>query len=95
MAKMFNSGNYKSYFAWENYHKLDEHQRQELLKFTVEQIRQDKGLKDVDVSFQNDSYSHGTCSPRIGVSGRCKGHEMVLHSVFFNQSKCGYAVLRL
>ena len=81
MAKMFNSENYKSYFAWENYHKLDEHQRQELLEFTVEQTRQDKGLKDVDVSFQNSSPSlRGSCSPRIGMGGQCKGHKMVLNS---------------
>ena len=44
-----NSENYKAYFSWDKYAELDKAQRKELIKFSVDQISKEKGLKNVDV----------------------------------------------
>ncbi len=78
---VFTSANYKSYFAWENFRGLEPEQRQDLINFTVEQIRQEKGLKNVDVNIQDmKPSSRGSCSQNYGLFNQFKGHTLTLNS---------------
>lgn len=76
---LLNSKNYKTYFAWDKYSNLDKAQREELIRFSVEQIRKEKGLNEVEVEFfQADSNSRGSCSPNID-GNNCIGHTLKLN----------------
>lgn len=76
-----NSKNYTKYFAFNNFVSLTEKERRDLIKYTVEQIRQEKGLKKVDVEFRDmNPGSRGSCSQKYGLFNHFDGHEMVLNS---------------
>ena len=76
----FNSNNYKTYFAYERFQALSEEERSDLIKFTVEQIRQEKGLKRVDVSFKEmNPGSRGSCSQKYNFFNHFEGHQMILN----------------
>lgn len=76
----FNVNNYKTYFVSNRFQVLSEEERCDLIKFTVEQIRQEKGLKRVDVSFKEMSPgSRGSCSQKYNFFNHFEGHQMVLN----------------
>lgn len=80
--------NYKSYFSWDKYAELDKAQRKELIKFSVEQISQEKGLKDVDVKyFTGDPGSRGSCGQRFDDKDRFVGHTLNLNDDVLSVSK--------
>jgi len=81
MSKIvINASNYKTFFSWEKFQTLIPEERKELLKFTVEKIRQEKGLKEVDLQFKRMSAgSRGSCTQKYGVFNQFKGHEMTLN----------------
>ena len=75
-----NSENYKAYFSWDKYAELDKAQRKELIKFSVDQISKEKGLKNVDVRyFTDDPSSRGSCSQRFDEKNRFVGHTLNLN----------------
>ncbi|MBQ7761357.1 MAG: hypothetical protein IJ400_04805 [Clostridia bacterium] len=74
-----NSENYKTYFAWEKFRYLDEDKREELIRFSIEEIRKEKGLKNVKVEFFSGSPSlRGSCSQNI-IGNKCVGHTIELN----------------
>lgn len=80
--------NYKTYFSWDRYADLDKAQRKELIKFSVEQISKEKGLKDVDVRyFTDDPGSRGSCGQRFDDKNRFVGHTLNLNDDVLTVSK--------
>ena len=75
-----NSNNYKTYFAWEKFKHLDKDKREELIRFSIEQIRKEKGLKDVKVDFfSGDPSSRGSCTQDMK-GKKCVGHIIRLNN---------------
>lgn len=72
--------NYRSYYSWEEFSKLDKSEREQLVRFTVEQIRTERGLENVNVEFFDaDSSRRGSC--RQDFDGkRFTGHTLKLNS---------------
>lgn len=87
-----NSENYKAYFSWDKYAELDKAQRKELIKFSVDQISKEKGLKNVDVRyFTDDPSSRGSCSQRFDEKNRFVGHTLNLNDDVLSVSKTDIA----
>ena len=88
---LVNPENYKSYYSWEKFSKLNESEREDLLRFSVEQIRQEQGLQNVDVEFfKADSTSRGSCS-QVFEGKRFTGHTLKLNSDILSESDDFYA----
>lgn len=88
---LVNPENYKSYYSWEKFSKLNESEREELIRFSVEQIRQEQGLQNVDVVFfKADSTSRGSCS-QVFEGKRFTGHTLKLNSDVLSESDDFYA----
>lgn len=81
MSSFFlNSTNYKTYFSWNEFSKLNKQEREELIRYSVEQIRNDKGLKKVDVNFfEADQSLRGSCG-RIYDGKHLVGHVLKLNA---------------
>lgn len=80
-SKFFTAQNYRSYFSWQKFHELTPEQRNDLIVFSVEQIRLEKNLDYVDLKFKDmESSSRGSCVQKFGVFNHFKGHEMILNS---------------
>lgn len=85
---VFTSDNYKTYFTSENFRHLESAQRQDLIKFTVEQIRNEKGLKNVNLQFEDmDPSSRGSCSQNYGIFNQFNGHTLTLNSDVLTSKK--------
>lgn len=83
---LVNPENYKSYYSWEKFSQLNESEREELIRFSVEQIRREQGLQNVDVEFfEADSTSRGSCSQAFE-GKRFVGHTLKLNSDILSES---------
>lgn len=86
-----NSENYKSYYSWEKFSGLSGSEREELIRFSVEQIRKEQGLQKVDVEFfKADSTSRGSCS-QVFDGKRFAGHSLKLNNDVLTESDDFYA----
>lgn len=75
-----NSKNYKTYFAWDKFKHLDKTEREELIRFSIEEIRKEKGLKNVKVDFfTGDPSSRGSCTQDMK-GKKCVGHTINLNN---------------
>ena len=87
----FNKDNYKTYYRWERFKSLRPEQREELIKFSVEEIRKEKGLQEVHVDFEDaDSTSRGYCYQNVR-DGKLLGHEVRLNSDILTETHNYYA----
>lgn len=89
MSKIiFTPDNYKTYFTSASFRQLEPAQRQELVKYTVEQIRNEKGLKNVNVQFEDmGPSSRGSCSQNYGIFKQFNGHTLTLNSDVLTSKK--------
>ena len=77
----FTAENYKSFFAYRNFSELNPKERKELIKFTVEKIREDKGLAAVKFRCKDmERENRGYCSQEKSLFGKFKNHNLVLNS---------------
>ncbi len=80
MNSIFTSENYKAYFSWEKFKDLSSSSREELIRFAVKEIAQEKGLKPVNVRFyKGEETSRGGCS-QVFCGRKCIGHELRLNN---------------
>lgn len=85
---LLNPKNYKTYFSWDKYAELDKAQRKELIKFSVDQISKEKGLKSVDVRyFTDDPGSRGSCGQKFDDRDRFVGHTLNINDDVLTVSK--------
>ncbi len=86
--------NYKSFYSWAKFKDLNEASREELIRFSIEQIRQEKGLKDVRVDFYSgDSTSRGSCTQDFK-GKKCIGHTVRLNNDILSEKKNFYSPYR-
>ena len=77
----FTTENYKSFFAYRNFSELNPKERKDLIKFTVEKIREDKGLAAVKFRCKDmERENRGYCSQEKSLFGEFKNHNLVLNS---------------
>lgn len=86
-----NSKNYKTYFAWDKFKNLSKDEREGLIRLSVEEIRKDKGLKDVKVEFfSGDPASRGSCTQDMN-GKKCIGHIISLNDDVLTDSEDYYS----
>ncbi len=77
----FDLSNYKSYFRSSEFSKLTSEERKDLISFSVEQTRLEKGLSPIKIVFGEDDEScRGYCSPLVSKDGTLQGHELWLNA---------------
>ena len=77
----FDENNYKTYYSWEKFRTLNPQERQQLLEYTVDQIRTEKGLQKISLHLEDrDPGSRGQWQPSRGWFNRFKGHEIHLNN---------------
>lgn len=87
----FDKQNYKSYYSWNKFKSLAPEQREDLFRFSAEQIRQEKGLQQVHLDFKDaDSRSRGYCYQNVS-GGKLLGHEVRLNSDVLTETQNYYA----
>lgn len=83
--------NYKAYFSWDIFKDLNEADREELIRFSIEQIRGEKGLKDVRVEFYSgEATSRGACYQDFK-GKKCIGHTIRLNNDILSEKKDYYS----
>lgn len=87
----FDKQNYKSYYSWNKFRTLTPDQRSDLIRFSAEQIRQEKGLQPVNVDFEDaNARSRGYCYQNVR-GDKLLGHEVRLNSDILMETQNYYA----
>ena len=87
----FDKQNYKSYYSWNKFRTLTPDQRSDLIRFSAEQIRQEKGLQPVNVDFEDaNARSRGYCYQNVR-GDKLLGHEVRLNSDILTETQNYYA----